>query len=612
MTRGPRMGGGPMMAMQGGAKAKNFKSTLMRLVRFSSDYWLQLIFIFLLAIAGTIFAIFSPRLLGDITSKIFEGAIMMAMGVPGASIDMDYVSSMLLIMLALYIASSAFTYFQSFLMAGVAQKITYAFRRLITEKISKVPLKYYDSEPFGDILSRITNDVDTIANSLQQSVTSVVTSVTTVIGILIMMLTINVPMTMISLISLPVSLILIGAIVKVGQNYFRQRAAKLGELNGMIEENFGAHSIVKAFNAEKRSIEKFDKLSDSLTETTWKAEFISGMMMPIISFISNLSYVAVVVLGGYLVVDGKIRVGDIQSFIQYTRNFSQPINQTAQIANVLQSTVAAAERVFEFLDEDEEPKESTNPATLEQVEGSVTFENVSFGYSPDNVFIQQLNIDVKPGQRIAIVGPTGAGKTTLINLLMRFYDVNQGSIKIDGVDIRDLKRKDLRKIFGMVLQDTWLFNGSIRENIAFSNHDATFEEIVRAADNAKADHFIKTLPDGYDMVINEEASNISAGQKQLLTIARAFLADPAILILDEATSSVDTRTEVLIQKAMSKLMRGRTSFIIAHRLSTIRDADNILVINQGSVIEQGTHAELMAKSGFYAQLYQSQFEFTSA
>jgi ATP-binding cassette, subfamily B, multidrug efflux pump len=354
------------------------------------------------------------------------------------------------------------------------------------------------------------------------------------------------------------------------------------------------------------------KLSDSLTETTWKAEFISGMMMPIISFISNLSYVAVVVLGGYLVVDGKIRVGDIQSFIQYTRNFSQPINQTAQIANVLQSTVAAAERVFEFLDEGEEPKESTNPATLDQVEGSVTFENVSFGYSPDNVFIQQLNIDVKPGQRIAIVGPTGAGKTTLINLLMRFYDVNQGSIKIDGVDIRDLKRKDLRKIFGMVLQDTWLFNGSIRENIAFSNHEATFEEIVRAADNAKADHFIKTLPDGYDMVINEEASNISAGQKQLLTIARAFLADPAILILDEATSSVDTRTEVLIQKAMSKLMRGRTSFIIAHRLSTIRDADNILVINQGSVIEQGTHTQLMAKNGFYAQLYQSQFEFTSA
>lgn len=612
MTRGPRMGGGPMMAMHGGAKAKNFKSTLMRLVRFSSDYWLQLIFIFLLAIAGTIFSIFSPRLLGDITSKIFEGAMMMAMGVPGASIDMDYVSQMLLIMLALYIASSSFTYFQSFLMAGVAQKITYQFRRLITEKISKVPLKYYDSEPFGDILSRITNDVDTIANSLQQSVTSVVTSVTTVIGILIMMLTINIPMTMISLISLPVSLILIGSIVKVGQNYFRQRAAKLGELNGVIEENFGAHSIVKAFNAEKRSIEKFDQLSDSLTETTWKAEFISGMMMPIISFISNLSYVAVVVLGGYLVVDGKIRVGDIQSFIQYTRNFSQPINQTAQIANVLQSTVAAAERVFEFLDEGEEPKESTNPATLEQVEGSVTFENVSFGYSPDNVFIQQLNIDVKPGQRIAIVGPTGAGKTTLINLLMRFYDVNQGSIKIDGVDIRDLKRKDLRKIFGMVLQDTWLFNGSIRENIAFSNHEATFEEIVRAADNAKADHFIKTLPDGYDMVINEEASNISAGQKQLLTIARAFLADPAILILDEATSSVDTRTEVLIQKAMSKLMRGRTSFIIAHRLSTIRDADNILVINQGSVIEQGTHTELMAKNGFYAQLYQSQFEFTSA
>lgn len=611
MTRGPRMGG-PMMAMHGGAKAKNFKSTLFRLIRFSSDYWFQLILIFILAIAGTIFAIFSPRLLGEITTKIFEGAMMIYMGIPGASIDMTYVSQMLLIMLALYIASSSFTYLQSFLMAGVSQKITYTFRRMITEKISRVPLKYYDSEPFGDILSRITNDVDTIANSLQQSVTSVVTSVTTVIGILIMMLTINIPMTMISLISLPVSLVLIGSIVKIGQNFFRQRASKLGELNGMIEENFGAHSIVKAFNAEERSIRKFDQLSDSLTETTWKAEFISGMMMPIISFISNLSYVAVVVLGGYLVVDGKIKVGDIQSFIQYTRNFSQPINQTAQIANVLQSTVAAAERVFEFLDESEEPKESENPITLEQIEGSVRFENVSFGYSPDNEFIQDLNIDVKPGQRIAIVGPTGAGKTTLINLLMRFYDVSQGSIKIDGVDIRDMRRNDLRKIFGMVLQDTWLFNGTIRENIAFSNHQATFEEIVAAADNAKADHFIKTLPDGYDMVINEEASNISAGQKQLLTIARAFLADPAILILDEATSSVDTRTEVLIQKAMNKLMRGRTSFIIAHRLSTIRDADNILVINQGSVIEQGTHTQLMAKNGFYAKLYQSQFEFTSA
>ena len=611
MTRGPRMGG-PMMAMHGGAKAKNFKSTLFRLIRFSSDYWFQLILIFILAIAGTIFAIFSPRLLGEITTKIFEGAMMIFMGIPGASIDMTYVSQMLLIMLALYVASSSFTYLQSFLMAGVSQKITYTFRRMITEKISRVPLKYYDSEPFGDILSRITNDVDTIAHSLQQSVTSVVTSVTTVIGILIMMLTINIPMTMISLISLPVSLVLIGSIVKIGQNFFRQRASKLGELNGMIEENFGAHSIVKAFNAEERSIRKFDQLSDSLTETTWKAEFISGMMMPIISFISNLSYVAVVVLGGYLVVDGKIKVGDIQSFIQYTRNFSQPINQTAQIANVLQSTVAAAERVFEFLDESEEPKESEHPVTLEQIEGSVRFEHVSFGYSPDNEFIQDLNIDVKPGQRIAIVGPTGAGKTTLINLLMRFYDVSQGSIKIDGVDIRDMRRKDLRKIFGMVLQDTWLFNGTIRENIAFSNHQATFEEIVAAADNAKADHFIKTLPDGYDMVINEEASNISAGQKQLLTIARAFLADPAILILDEATSSVDTRTEVLIQKAMNKLMRGRTSFIIAHRLSTIRDADNILVINQGSVIEQGTHTQLMAKNGFYAKLYQSQFEFTSA
>ncbi|HAO60470.1 MAG TPA: multidrug ABC transporter ATP-binding protein [Erysipelotrichaceae bacterium] len=602
------MRGGPMAAMHGGAKAKDFKGTLKRLVFFSKDYWAQLIVIIVMAILGTIFSIVSPKILGEITNKIVEGFIAIMMKIPGAAIDLDYVRRMLLLMLGLYFLSSAFTYIQSFVMSGVSQKITFNLRLRITDKINTLPLKYYDTEPFGDILSRITNDVDTIANSLNQSVTQVVTSVASVIGILIMMLSINVQMTMISIVSLPISLFLIMNIVKLGQKYFRQRSAKLGALNGMIEENFGAHNIVKVFNGEEQAITAFNKSSDELTEITWKAEFISGMMMPIISFVGNLSYVAVCVLGGYLVVDGKINIGDIQSFIQYTRNFSQPINQTAQIANVLQSTVAAAERVFEFLDEEEEVNESDAPVKLERVQGHVSFENVDFGYSDENIFIQNLDIDVKPGQKIAIVGPTGAGKTTLINLLMRFYDVKGGAIKIDGVDIREMKRNDLRDTFGMVLQDTWLFNGSIKDNIAFGSPGATMDEIIHAADSAKAHHFVRTLPDGYEMVINEEGSNISQGQKQLLTIARAFLSNPSILILDEATSSVDTRTEVLIQKAMEKLMRGRTSFIIAHRLSTIRDADLILVMNHGAIVEKGNHESLIQADGFYAKLYQSQFD----
>jgi len=600
--------GGPMAAMHGGAKAKDFKGTLKRLVFFSKEYWAQLIVIIVMAILGTIFSIVSPKILGNITNKIVEGFIAIMMKIPGAAIDLDYVRRMLLLMLGLYFLSSAFTYIQSFVMSGVSQKITFNLRLKITDKINTLPLKYYDTEPFGDILSRITNDVDTIANSLNQSVTQVVTSVASVIGILIMMLSINVQMTMISIVSLPISLFLIMNIVKLGQKFFRQRSAKLGALNGMIEENFGAHNIVKVFNGEEQAITAFNKSSDELTEITWKAEFISGMMMPIISFVGNLSYVAVCVLGGYLVVDGKINIGDIQSFIQYTRNFSQPINQTAQIANVLQSTVAAAERVFEFLDEEEEVNESDVPVKLDLVQGHVSFENVDFGYSDDNIFIQNLDIDVKPGQKIAIVGPTGAGKTTLINLLMRFYDVKGGAIKIDGVDIREMKRNDLRDTFGMVLQDTWLFNGSIKDNIAFGSPSATMDEIIHAADSAKAHHFVRTLPDGYEMVINEEGSNISQGQKQLLTIARAFLSNPSILILDEATSSVDTRTEVLIQKAMEKLMRGRTSFIIAHRLSTIRDADLILVMNHGAIVEKGNHESLIQADGFYAKLYQSQFD----
>ncbi len=602
------MRGGPMAAMHGGAKAKDFKGTLKRLVFFSKEYWAQLIIIIVMAILGTIFSIVSPKILGEITNKIVEGFIAIMMKIPGAAIDLDYVRRMLLLMLGLYFLSSAFTYIQSFVMSGVSQKITFNLRLRITDKINTLPLKYYDTEPFGDILSRITNDVDTIANSLNQSVTQVVTSVASVIGILVMMLSINVQMTMISIVSLPISLFLIMNIVKLGQKFFRQRSAKLGALNGMIEENFGAHNIVKVFNGEEQAITAFNKSSDELTEITWKAEFISGMMMPIISFVGNLSYVAVCVLGGYLVVDGKINIGDIQSFIQYTRNFSQPINQTAQIANVLQSTVAAAERVFEFLDEEEEMNESDAPVKLERVQGHVSFENVDFGYSDDNIFIQNLDIDVKPGQKIAIVGPTGAGKTTLINLLMRFYDVKGGAIKIDGIDIREMKRNDLRDTFGMVLQDTWLFNGSIKDNIAFGSPNATMDEIIHAADSAKAHHFVRTLPDGYEMVINEEGSNISQGQKQLLTIARAFLSNPSILILDEATSSVDTRTEVLIQKAMEKLMRGRTSFIIAHRLSTIRDADLILVMNHGAIVEKGNHESLIQADGFYAKLYQSQFD----
>lgn len=602
------MRGGPMAAMHGVKKAKDFKGTLIRLIKFSRDFWLQFIVILTMAILGTVFAIASPKILGEITNKIVEGFIQIMMKIPGAAIDMDYVQKMLLLMLGLYLLSSSFTYIQSFVMSGVSQKITYRLRTQITDKINRLPLKYYDTEPFGDILSRITNDVDTIANSLNQSVTQVVTSVTTVVGILIMMLSINVQMTMISIISLPISLLLIMNIVKIGQKFFRQRSAQLGEINGQIEENFGAHNIVKVFNGEEQAIQRFNASSDKLTETTWKAEFVSGLMMPIISFVGNLSYVAVCVLGGYLVVEGKINIGDIQSFIQYNRNFSQPINQVAQISNVLQSTVAAAERVFEFLDETEEVSEIDAPSTLENVSGHVSFENVDFGYTDENIFIKNLNIDVLPGQRIAIVGPTGAGKTTLINLLMRFYDVKGGAIKIDGIDIRDLKRDQLRDVFGMVLQDTWLFNGTIQENIAFSNPSAPLDEVIQAADNAKAHHFVRTLPDGYAMVINEEGSNISQGQKQLLTIARAFLSNPSILILDEATSSVDTRTEVLIQKAMEKLMRNKTSFIIAHRLSTIRDADLILVMNHGTIVEQGKHDELIRADGFYAKLYASQFD----
>ncbi len=604
MTRGS----GPMMAMRTQVvKPKDFNKTLKRLIRFTSAYLWQMLLVILMAIIGTLFSIISPKLIGNITSKIASGLYQMLQGVPNAAIDLAYVNSVLQILALLYIGSALFNYLQSYIMVKVTQKITFNLRLLITEKINALPLRYFDTEPIGDVLSRITYDVDTIAQSFQQSITQVITAITTVVGILIMMLSISWEMTMIALVSLPISLFLVTRIVKLGQKYFRARTRTLGQLNAHIEESFANHPIIKVFNGEDHQTKLFEKLSTDYFMQFWKSETISGMMMPIISLVSNLSYIAVSVLGAVLVIDGKLEVGSIQAFIQYTRNFSQPINQVANIGTVLQSTVASAERVFEFIDE---PNEIEDPidAVEVSVKGAVSFNHVDFGYSDDNIFIKDLNIQIQPGQRVAIVGPTGAGKTTLINLLMRFYDVKGGAIEIDGADIRSITRYDLRNIFGMVLQDTWLFNGSIRENIVFSNPLATETQMLKAADSAKVDHFVQTLPEGYELLINEEANNISSGQKQLLTIARAFLSDPSILILDEATSSVDTRTEVLIQKAMEKLMGNKTSFIIAHRLSTIRDADLILVMNHGAIIEQGTHTVLMQQNGFYTQLYQSQFE----
>jgi ATP-binding cassette, subfamily B, multidrug efflux pump len=604
MTHGP----GPMMAMRTKVvKPKDFKKTVKRLIEFTREYLGQMLLVIVMAIAGTIFSIISPKLIGNITSKIAQGLYQMLQGVPNAQIDLVYVNGVIRILALMYVGSALFNYLQSFIMVKVTQKITFKLRLMITEKINALPLKYFDTEPIGDVLSRITYDVDTIAQSFQQSITQVITAITTVIGILIMMLSISWEMTMIALISLPISLFLVTRIVKLGQKYFSARTRTLGQLNGHIEESFSNHPIIKVFNGEDHQIKTFEALSTKYFLEFWKSESISGMMMPIISLVSNLSYIAVSVLGAVLVIDGRLEIGSIQAFIQYIRNFSQPINQVANIGTVLQSTVASAERVFEFIDEPNEVSDSVT-SVVPEVKGAVTFNSVDFGYSEDNIFIKNLKIDVKPGQRVAIVGPTGAGKTTLINLLMRFYDVKSGSIEVDGIDIRSMSRHDLRNIFGMVLQDTWLFNGSIRENIVFSNPEATEEEMLKASDSAKVDHFVQTLPEGYDLLINEEANNISSGQKQLLTIARAFLSNPMILILDEATSSVDTRTEVLIQRAMEKLMGNKTSFIIAHRLSTIRDADLILVMNHGAIIEQGTHETLMAQNGFYTSLYLSQFE----
>ncbi|MEK3967427.1 MULTISPECIES: ABC transporter ATP-binding protein [Paenibacillus] len=607
--KGPGGPGGPGMRMPA-EKAKDFKGTLRRLIKYLRPRMVQLIIVLIMAIASTVFSIFSPKVMGKATTKLFEGAYGKLMGVEGASIDFGYINDILILLAGLYLLSALFSYIQQYVMAGVAQKVVYDMREQINSKLERLPLKYFDSRTHGEILSRATNDVDNISTTLQQSLTQLITSIVTIIGVIVMMLTISPWLTLITITTLPLSFIVIMAISKRSQTYFVRQQKSLGQLNGHVEEMYTGHRIIKAFGREPQSLKDFDEINDKLYDSGWRSQFMSGMIMPLMMFIGNLGYVLICVVGGIFVTKKMIDVGDIQAFIQYSRQFTQPIAQTANIANIIQSTIASAERVFELLDEEEEVKEvNTTLVKLDEgaPEGSVEFRHVKFGYKEDAILIEDMNIEVSPGQTIAIVGPTGAGKTTLINLLMRFYELNDGEIIIDGVNITDMKRSDLRSKFGMVLQDTWLFNGTIRDNIAYGREGASEADVVRAAKAAHADHFIRTLPLGYNTVLNEEASNISQGQKQLITIARAILADPSILILDEATSSVDTRTELLIQKAMNALMQNRTSFVIAHRLSTIRDADLILVMNQGSVIEKGNHEELLAQGGFYADLYNSQF-----
>lgn len=686
--RGPGHGGGPMGAPV--EKAKDFKGTLKRLMKYLMPRKFNLIIVFITAIISTIFSIVGPKIMGNATTKLFEGLmakgkyamdlfkpenivntlkmpdlpeslrkmITGAMANPeaakgtaapkvdvtnidpelwtfiskhGPKIDFDYIGNIILILIGLYFISALFSYIQQYIMAGVAQNTVFDMRRDVNEKLNKLPLKYFDSRTHGEILSRVTNDLDTVASTLQQSLTQFITSIVTIIGVIVMMLTISPMLTLVTITTLPLSVLVTILIAKKSQNYFKEQQKALGELNGHVEEMYTGHKIVKVFGHEEKAINEFNEINERLYNVGWKAQFISGIIMPMMNFINNIGYVLVSVVGGIFVTNGKITVGNIQAFIQYSRQFGQPIVQTANIANILQSTVAAAERVFEILDEVEEIPDEENAKVIDlknneikeknlnngelkvvgELKGGVKFEGVKFGYKETVTLMENMNIDVKSGQTVAIVGPTGAGKTTLVNLLMRFYEIQGGKILIDGVDIKDFKRGDLRSMFGMVLQDTWLFTGSIKDNIAYSRKDATFEEVVRAAKAAHADHFIRTLPEGYDTILNEEASNISQGQKQLLTIARVILANPSILILDEATSSVDTRTEVQIQKAMNSLMQGRTSFVIAHRLSTIRDADLILVMNNGTIIEQGNHHELLEKDGFYADLYNSQFSAAS-
>ena len=605
MKRPGGMGGGHMK--MGQEKAKDFKGTMKKLISYLSPYKLAILLVIVFAIGSSVFNIVGPKILGNATTKIFEGLVSKVSN-SGGGIDFDAIFRTLTILASLYIISSIFSFVQTFITSDISQKVSYNLRKSISEKINKLPLNYYDKKTNGEVLSRVTNDIDAISQNLNQILSQMITSATTLIGVLIMMLSISVTMTLVSLIVIPLSLVMIMLVVKKSQKHFRAQQEYLGHTNGHIEEMYSGHNIMKAFNGEEKAIEEFDKLSDTLYNSAWKSQFLSGMMMPIMTFIGNLGYVIVAIMGGFLAIRNKIQVGDILAFIQYVRSFMQPIAQTAQIANVMQQTAAAAERVFEFLEEEEVVEDVKDPISIEGIEGAVEFDHVRFGYNEDKIIINDFSINIKPGQKVAIVGPTGAGKTTIVKLLMRFYELNGGKILIDGHDYRDFTRNDLRKIFGMVLQDTWLFNGNIMENIRYGRLDASDEEVIEAAKLAHAHHFIKTLADGYNMEINEEADNISQGQKQLLTIARAILSDPKILILDEATSSVDTRTEVLIQQAMENLMEGRTSFIIAHRLSTIKNADIILVMKDGDIVEQGTHEELLKSKGFYSELYNSQFE----
>lgn len=598
--RGPRMGG-PMHGLALLEKPKDFKGTFRRLTGYLRPHLGKTIIVMILAILSAAFSILSPWVLGLATTELYDSVKA------GNAIDFAYIATVLLVLGSLYGFSSLFSFAQHFVMAGVAQKTVYDMRRQIKLKLSRLPLKYYDSRTHGEILSRVTNDVDTISSSLQQSLTQLISAAATIVGVVVMMLLISPLLTLITLLILPAAFVLTGQVTKRSRKYFSGQQKHLGELNGHVEEMLTGHKIIKAFGREQESVRQFEEVNAKLYNSAWKAQFISGLIMPVMNFLNNIGFVLICAMGGILVARGSLPLGDMQAMIQYSRHFTQPIVQTASIANILQATMAAAERVFEVLDEEEEVPDSPKAPELPEPKGDVNFLGVRFGYKDDAQLYENLNIDVRHGQTVAIVGPTGAGKTTLVNLLMRFYDVGEGRIAVDGHDIRDLKREALRTVFGMVLQDTWLFNGTIRDNIAYGRLDASTEEIVRAADAAHADHFIRTLPEGYDTVLNEEASNISQGQKQLVTIARAILADPAILILDEATSSVDTRTEVLIQKAMAELMKGRTSFVIAHRLSTIRNADLILVMNEGKIVEQGTHPELLARGGFYAELYNSQF-----
>jgi ATP-binding cassette subfamily B protein len=599
-------GGGPGM-MAGAEKPKNFKATMRKLVKELSQYKVRIIIVFIFAALSAFFMILGPKILGNITTELFEGLMNKIRGT-GEGINFDSIKQTILFLLGLYVCSALLAYIQGWIMSGVSAKVTYRLREQISMKINNLPLKYFDKTPQGEVLSRVTNDVDTISRTLNQSLTQMITSVTTVIGVIVMMFTISWQMTLVALLILPLSAVLIALVVKQSQKYFKKQQDYLGHVNGHVEEMYGGHVVVKAFNGEEDSIKKFNEINNVLYDSAWKSQFLSGMMMPIMKFVGNIGYVLISILGGWFAVKRIITVGDIQAFIQYVRQFTQPVAQIANIMNIFQQTAAAAERVFEFLEEDEEIAETPNPVKNVEHNGNVEFKHVQFGYDPDKIIIKDFSCKVNKGHNIAIVGPTGAGKTTMVKLLMRFYDVNSGEILLDGHNIKDYSRYDLRENFGMVLQDTWLYNGTVWDNIKYGRLDATDEEVLAAAKAAHVDTFVHMLPDGYNLMLNEETTNVSQGQKQLITIARAILADPKVLILDEATSSVDTRTEVQIQKAMNNLMKNRTSFVIAHRLSTIRDADLILVMNEGDIVEQGNHEELIERDGFYAELYKSQFE----